>query len=120
MLHQGDLAVVVARVHPADLRHRDVRLVDEEQIVLGKEAEERVGRASRRAAAQRPAVVLDARTVADLLHHSRSKRVRALRRWASNNLPARLSSSNRSSSSRRISTMAAPMRSSGNTKCLEG
>ena len=69
MLHQRHLAVVVAEVHAADLRHRDVRLVDEQQEIVGKEAEQRVGRRARRPPAQRPAVVLDARAVAHLLHH---------------------------------------------------
>ena len=48
---------------------RDVRFVDEQQKIVGKEAEQRVGRRARRAARKRPAVVLDARTVAHLLQH---------------------------------------------------
>ena len=69
VLDQRHLAVVVAGVHPADLRHGDVRLVDEQQEVVGKEAEQRVGRRARRPAGKRPAVVLDARAVAHLLQH---------------------------------------------------
>ena len=63
------LAVVVAKIHSADLRNADVRFIDDQQIVLGKEAEERIGRRSGRPATQRAAVVLDARAVAHFLHH---------------------------------------------------
>ena len=69
VLDQRHLAVVVAGVHAADLRHRDVRLVDEQQEIVGEEAEQRVGRRAGRAAGKRPAVVLDARTIAHLLQH---------------------------------------------------
>ena len=69
VLDQRHLAIVVAEVHAADLGHRDVRLVDEQQVVVGKEAHQRVGGRVGLAARERPAVVLDARTIADLLQH---------------------------------------------------
>ena len=69
MLDQRHLAVVVAEEHAANLRHRDVRLVDQQQKVFGKVTVKRIGRRAGRTAAQGLAVVLDARTVADFLHH---------------------------------------------------
>ena len=46
-----------------------MRLVDEQQVIVGKKAKQRVRRAARRTARQRPAVVLDPRAVAHLLEH---------------------------------------------------
>ena len=69
MFDQGNFAIVVAEIHAADLRHADVRLVDEEQKIVGEEAKERVGRRVGRAARKRPAVVLDPRTVAYFFEH---------------------------------------------------
>ncbi len=69
MLHERHFAIAVARVHRADLRHGGMRLVDEQQVVVGKEIEQRVGRASRRPARERLAVVLDPRAVTHLEHH---------------------------------------------------
>ncbi len=43
VLDQRRLAAVVAGEHAAHLRHRDVRLVDEQQVIVGKEIEQRVG-----------------------------------------------------------------------------
>jgi hypothetical protein len=60
---------MVAREHPANLRHRGVRFVHEHQRVFRKEIEQRVRRLARFSARQCPAVVLDPRAVADLLEH---------------------------------------------------
>ena len=65
VLDERRLAGMVAGVHPAHLRHRGVRLVDEQQKVVGEEVEQRVGGLSRLAARQGPAVVLDSRTEAN-------------------------------------------------------
>ena len=46
-----------------------MRLVDEQQVVVGEEAVERVGRRARRTAAQGPAVVFDSRAIAHFGHH---------------------------------------------------
>ena len=69
MLDERFLAAAVAVEHRADLRHRGVRLVDEQQVILREEIEQRVRRLARLAPAQRPAVVLDPRAVAHLHHH---------------------------------------------------
>ena len=63
------LARHVAFVHAADLRHRDVRLVDDEQEVLGEVVEQAVGRGAAGAAVDVHRVVLDAGAGADLAHH---------------------------------------------------
>ncbi len=47
VLDQDPLAGHVALVHGPDLRHRVVRLVDDQQEVLGEVVEQRVGRAAR-------------------------------------------------------------------------
>ncbi len=69
MLHQGTLAAEVAGEHPADLGDADVRLVDEEEAVGREEVEQGVRGLARSCAGERPAVVLDARAVADLQEH---------------------------------------------------
>ena len=69
VLDQRALAAEVAGEHAPDLRHADVRLVQEQQAVGREEVEQRVGRLARLAARQRAAVVLDPRTVADLQQH---------------------------------------------------
>ena len=63
------LAGHVAFVHPADLRDGDVRLVDDEQEVLGEVVEQAVGRRAAAAAVDVHRVVLDAGAGADLPHH---------------------------------------------------
>src|SRR5664280_1725705 len=63
------LALVVAVEHPADLRDTDVRLVHEEQEVLGQKAQERVRLGTGRTAAEVAAIVLDAGAVARLAQH---------------------------------------------------
>ena len=69
MIDVRHLPIVIAVEHPADLRHRHVRFVDEKHVVVWEEAIERVGAGAGRPPAQRPAVVLDTRTIAHLLHH---------------------------------------------------
>ena len=59
----------VAVVHRPDLRHGHVRLVDDDEEVLGEVVEQRVRRLARRAPVDVPRVVLDAVAEADLLHH---------------------------------------------------
>ena len=66
---QGDLAGAVALVHAADLRHRDVGLVDDAEEVLREVVDEGVGRLARRAAVQMPRVVLDAGAKSHGLQH---------------------------------------------------
>ena len=60
-LGQRALALEVALVHAADLRHRDVALVDEQDGVLGDVLEQGRRRLAGRAAGQVARVVLDAR-----------------------------------------------------------
>src|SRR5437763_610042 len=69
VLHQDVLAGTVAFVLPVELRHGDVALVEDEQVVVGEEVDEGVGRLARPATVDVPAVVLDARTRADLAEH---------------------------------------------------
>ena len=69
VVDQVALAGHVAFVHAADLRHRDVRLVDDEQEVLGEVVEQAVGRRAAGAAVDVHRVVLDAGAGADLAHH---------------------------------------------------
>ena len=69
VVDQGPLAGHVALVHPADLRHGDVRLVDDQQEVLGEVVEQAVRRGARSAPVDVPGVVLDAGAGADLPHH---------------------------------------------------
>ncbi len=69
VVDQVALAGHVAFVHPADLRDRDVRLVDDEQEVLGEVVEQAVGRRAALAAVDVHRVVLDAGAGADLPHH---------------------------------------------------
>ncbi len=63
------LARAVALVHPADLRHRLVRLVDEDQHVLREVVEQRERVRARRATLEDPRVVLDPGAEPELLHH---------------------------------------------------
>ena len=63
------LARAVALVHAADLRHRLVRLVDEDDEVGGEVVEQRVRRRPGRAAVEDARVVLDPVAEAELLHH---------------------------------------------------
>src|SRR5450830_2123742 len=63
------LALVVAVEHPADLRDTDVRLVHEEQKVLGQKTQERVRLGTGRTSAEVAAIVLDAGAIARLAQH---------------------------------------------------
>ena len=67
--HQHFLARAVAEVHAADLRHRLVALVHDQEGVVGQVVEQRRRRFAGRAPGQVPRVVLDAVAVADLAHH---------------------------------------------------
>ena len=58
-LDQRLLPRAVAAVHAADLRYRDVTLVDHEEAVVGEVIEQRVGRVAGRATVQVSRVVLD-------------------------------------------------------------
>ena len=69
VLDERLLARPVALVHPVQLRHGDVRLVDEDQEVLREVVEQRVGGLAGLASVDVPRVVLDARARADLAHH---------------------------------------------------
>ncbi len=61
MLDERRLAGMIAGEHRPDLRHRDVRFVDEAEEIVGEEIEQRRRRFARLARGERPAVVLDAR-----------------------------------------------------------
>ena len=69
VLGEGDLAGAVALVHAADLRHRDVGLVDDAEEVLGKVVDERVGRLAGRTPVDVARVVLDAGAKSHGLQH---------------------------------------------------
>ena len=60
-LGQRALALIVALVHAADLRHGDVALVDEQDRVLGDVLEQGRRRLAGRPAGQVARIVLDAR-----------------------------------------------------------
>ena len=66
---QRDLAVSIAKIHAANLRHRDVRFVDQKQVIVGKIAEKSIRGRTGRTAAQWLAIVLNAGAIADFLHH---------------------------------------------------
>ena len=69
VIHERRLAGLVAGIHPADLRHGHVRLVDEEQEVVGEVVEQGRGRAARRPTREGPRVVLDPGAEARLQQH---------------------------------------------------
>ena len=69
MLDQHVLAGAVAGALAVQLGHGDVALVDDDQIVLGEEVEQGVGRLPGRPAVEVAAVVLDARADAGLGQH---------------------------------------------------
>ena len=58
-LDQRRLPGDVALVHPVELRHGDVRLVQDDEVVVGEVVEQRVGSAAGLAAVEVPRVVLD-------------------------------------------------------------
>ena len=118
VVDERQLAAAVAGIHPANLRHRDVRLVDKKQKVVGEVVEERVGGAAGGAAGERPGVVFDSGAEAGFGEHLDVEA--GASRWASSSLPWLLNSSSRSSSSWRMLPTARLMRSSGITKCRDG
>ena len=69
VLDQHVLAGAVAGVLAVQLGHGHVALVDDAEVVLGEEVEQRVGRLARGAAVEVAAVVLDARADAGLGQH---------------------------------------------------
>ena len=69
VLDERALARSIPLVHRADLRNRDVRLVDHDEKVFGEVVEQAVRSLAGRAAVDVPRVVLDAVAEADLLHH---------------------------------------------------
>ena len=64
VLDQGGLARAVAAIHAANLGDGDMALVNEDQVVVGKIVEQRMGRLARLAAVQMARVILNARTKA--------------------------------------------------------
>jgi hypothetical protein len=68
-LGQDALAVEVAAEHAADLRHRDVALVDDQQRIFGEILEQRGRRLARLAAGEIARIVLDAGAGACGLQH---------------------------------------------------
>ena len=69
MFGQRELAPVVALVHAADLRDRDVGFVGEDNGIVGDEFEQRGRRLARRAAGQVARIVLDPVADAGRLQH---------------------------------------------------
>ena len=69
VIHQRALARVVAVVHGANLRHGDVRLVDEHQKVLREIVQQRERRVAGPAAVEVARIVFDAGAIADFAHH---------------------------------------------------
>ena len=69
VIHQRVLARTIARVHPADLRHRDVRFVDDQQVILRKKIDQGEWPLAGRATAEMARVILDATAEAHLLEH---------------------------------------------------
>ena len=64
VLHQGGLARAVATVHAANLGDGDMAFIDEDQVVVRKIVEQRMGWFARLPAIQVARVILDARTKA--------------------------------------------------------
>src|SRR5207302_6182478 len=69
VLDKRGLARTVAAEHAPDLWHRDVRLVDENQRVLGEEVHQRVRCLAALTAGQVSCVVLDPSAAPGLAHH---------------------------------------------------
>ena len=68
-VHQGLLARTVAVVHAADLRHADMGLVNDQEIVLGKIVEQVRRRRAFRLAGQVAAVIFDPVAITKLADH---------------------------------------------------
>ena len=69
VVDERQLARAVAVEHSADLRQRDVRLVDDHEEILGEVVEQAGGPLAGLASGEVARVVLDARARADLEHH---------------------------------------------------
>src|SRR5690606_22904995 len=69
VLDQRLFARAIAAVHRAELRHGDVRLVEDEEVVLREVVDEHRRRVARLPLAEVPRVVLDAVAEAHLLEH---------------------------------------------------
>ncbi len=69
MVDEHHLARAVALVLPVELRHGHVRLVEDDQVVVGEVVEQRVRHLPRRASVEVARVVLDARAHPDLAQH---------------------------------------------------
>ena len=69
ILHQIFLARTVSPIHRVDLRHGDMTLVNHHQIVLRKEVQQTVRTLPRFPPVEIAGVVLDTRTMAQLLDH---------------------------------------------------
>ena len=69
MLDERLLARPVALVLAVELRHRHVRLVEDDDVVVGEVVEQRVGHRARRTTVEVARVVLDAGARTDLAQH---------------------------------------------------
>ena len=69
VLHQVDFTGAVAAVHGPDLRHSDVAFVYHQHEILGKEVEDAERAHSWLALVEVAGIILNARTVTQLLHH---------------------------------------------------
>ena len=69
VLDEGPLPRLIPLEHAADLRHRDVRLIDHEQEVVGEVIDETGGPLAGRPRREVAGIVLDPRAVADLAQH---------------------------------------------------
>ena len=69
VIDQRELARPVAVEHSADLRQRHVRLVDDDEEILGEIIEEARGPLAFSPSGKMPGVILDAGAGADLQHH---------------------------------------------------
>ena len=69
VVHEGLLAGAVPLVHPAELRHRLVRLVDDAEVVVGEVVEQARGTLPHLATGEVAGIVLDPGAAPDLEHH---------------------------------------------------
>ena len=69
VLHQHRFARTVAGMHPADLRNRGVRLIDDQQIILREKIEQRGWARTGRATGDVAGVIFDAGAETHFLHH---------------------------------------------------
>src|SRR3990172_41339 len=69
VLHEIDLARMVALIHAAELRDRGVALINDQEIILREIVQQRRGRLPRLPAGEMAGVVLDSVTVTHLTYH---------------------------------------------------